>query len=300
MSTEIYYFSGTGNSLVVARDLAIKLNGNLISIPSVMTKVRIRSDAEVIGIVFPVYFSEICGIPLIIQRFVEKLENLGSKYVFAVCTHKGGPSMTIEHFEKLLKLHGGNLASGFTVKMSVPYSTSLKMKRAFFHKDFNNIDTRSKDSAQLQKLYASWEKKLEVISNYVSGREEGRFETQGSLRKAIAAPYRFLMKFMYSIRYKQLAEASHLPFNELIHLADKSFQVNEKCNGCGICARICPVSNIEMVHNRPVWQHHCENCIACFQWCPRGAIHGEIVAYEKKYHHPNVKLSDMLTHNGSL
>lgn len=55
MKTEIYYFTGTGNSLVVARDLTKELNGELIAIPSVMSKETINIDAEVIGIVFPVY-----------------------------------------------------------------------------------------------------------------------------------------------------------------------------------------------------------------------------------------------------
>jgi hypothetical protein len=35
MSTEIYYFSGTGNSLVVARDIARKTGGRLIPIATV-------------------------------------------------------------------------------------------------------------------------------------------------------------------------------------------------------------------------------------------------------------------------
>jgi flavodoxin len=32
MSSEIYYFTGTGNSLAIARDIAGKTNGKLISI----------------------------------------------------------------------------------------------------------------------------------------------------------------------------------------------------------------------------------------------------------------------------
>ncbi len=43
MSVDVYYFSGTGNSLAVARDIAEKTNGKLISIPSVMSKDRIRN-----------------------------------------------------------------------------------------------------------------------------------------------------------------------------------------------------------------------------------------------------------------
>jgi flavodoxin len=50
--TEIYYFSGTGNSLVVARDIAERMEGNLIAIPSMMDKERITTDADIIGIVF--------------------------------------------------------------------------------------------------------------------------------------------------------------------------------------------------------------------------------------------------------
>ncbi len=83
MSTEIYYFSGTGNSLAVARDIARKTNGKLIPIPSIMDKERIKTDADVIGIVFPVYYEPYGGVPLIVRRFVRKLEGIGSKYIFA-------------------------------------------------------------------------------------------------------------------------------------------------------------------------------------------------------------------------
>lgn len=36
MGTEIYYFSGTGNSLAVARDIAVRIGGRPIPIPSVI------------------------------------------------------------------------------------------------------------------------------------------------------------------------------------------------------------------------------------------------------------------------
>ena len=55
MSVDIYYFSGTGNSLAVARDIAEKTIGKLISIPSVMNKNKIKTNAEVIGVVFPLH-----------------------------------------------------------------------------------------------------------------------------------------------------------------------------------------------------------------------------------------------------
>lgn len=54
---EVYYFSGTGNSLAVARGIADNTNGKLISIVSIIENERIISNADVIGIIFPVYHS---------------------------------------------------------------------------------------------------------------------------------------------------------------------------------------------------------------------------------------------------
>jgi flavodoxin len=47
MSIDIYYFSGTGNSFVVARDIAQKINGKLISIVSVSNKEKINTMANI-------------------------------------------------------------------------------------------------------------------------------------------------------------------------------------------------------------------------------------------------------------
>ncbi len=97
MSTEIYYFSGTGNSLYVARDIAEKTNGKLISIPAVMNKQSIKTDANSIGIVFPVYMAHLYGIPLIVERFIKKLEDIGSKYIFGISVGISGSGFKIQN-----------------------------------------------------------------------------------------------------------------------------------------------------------------------------------------------------------
>jgi flavodoxin len=73
MSTKLYYFSGTGNSLVVARDIAAKIDGKLIPIPAVMDKEIIKIDADVLGIFSPTYCMRMPGI---VERFIGKLTNL--------------------------------------------------------------------------------------------------------------------------------------------------------------------------------------------------------------------------------
>jgi ferredoxin len=274
MSTEVYYFSGTGNSLFVARQIVEKTNGKLISIPSVINEERIRTEADVVGIVFPVYYAtNDCGIPRIISRFVRKLESPNSKYIFAVCTSGSMPGTTLENLSKLIASEGGTLASGFIIKV--------------------NNEKLSKEKQD--KMLAEQKEKLDAVSKYVLARKRGKLETRGILRKIVLAPALYLaIKPLFLRRYRKLSGSAGLPFSELIPLADRTFRVDARCSGCEVCARVCPVDNIRLVDDRPVWQHHCETCLACYSWCPQAAIGGEIVSYNTRYHHPAVKLADML------
>lgn len=78
MSAKIFYFTGTGNSLSTARDIARKLDdAQLVSIPTVINKTNIEADAPIVGVVFPVY---IWGMPKMVVDFAEKLELKDGQY----------------------------------------------------------------------------------------------------------------------------------------------------------------------------------------------------------------------------
>ncbi len=269
----IYYFSGTGNSLVAARSIAKKLNGTLVSIRSEMKKESINIETNTIGIIFPAYYaSNDCGIPLILRRFLKKLENLDSKYVFAVCTHGGMPGSTIENLKTAIEKRGGKLACGFVVKMR----------------------NKNISAAKQLKQRIDMEKKVREICDFVSAQKNGKFETRGLIRKIVLAPLRGLEKVVFPYRYRKLSGGINLPFDELVPLADNSFRVSTRCNGCGICAKVCPTNNIDIINGKPVWLHHCETCYGCYSWCPNKAIYGDIVSYNDYYRHPEIQLSDML------
>jgi ferredoxin len=144
------------------------------------------------------------------------------------------------------------------------------------------------------KLSANWRKKLEEICDTVTNRQEGKLETTGPITKMALSPYLAMEYRIGLARYRRLSGRKDGSYKELVPMTDMGFRYNEKCNGCGICANICPTDNIKLVDKKPVWQHHCESCYACFQWCPREAIGGDTPRYEKKYHHPAVNLKDML------
>ena len=286
MSFEIYYFTGTGNSLAVARDIAEKTNGKLISIPVVMNKQSIKTDANSIGIVFPAYMAHLYGIPLIVERFIEKLEDIGSKYIFAVCTCGGYESVnalpTLKNLAKLIKSLGG--------KLSAEYSIRLPMNNL----DYSHIPIPIDKNQET--MFKKCEIKLDVIYQRITNGEKDKHRVIKSLFNISMTPVYLMLQNSYLKalkKYSKEPDDTNLKYYELMPLTDRSIYVDEKCDGCGICAKVCPVQNIEIIESKPVWQHHCEMCYACDEWCPVKAIHHWGRAAGIKYHHPNVNISDM-------
>lgn len=72
--------------------------------------------------------------------------------------------------------------------------------------------------------------------------------------------------------------------------------VNEdKCTGCGTCARICPMSNIAVDEKAGIGPH-CTICLGCVHVCPHQAIsiNGREAIKERQYRHPDIKLKDLI------
>jgi len=284
MATEIYYFSGTGNSLAVARDIAEKTNGKLIQIASVIDKVGIKTDADVIGIVFPTYYEPYGGVPLIVRRFIAKLENIQDKYIFAICTYGSVSVNALVFLNKILMERGGSLAAGFTVNM--PYNMGGS--------SLNNPEKQ-------QNMFRVWEENLDLLCEHIHARRKVRFDIPNVLAgkiygliRFVVTPIIFLFKPTTIRRLKQYYDLDNGSYAEMLPYMDRSFHVTDKCEGCGTCARICPVENIELVDERPEWLHNCEFCLACFHWCTQGAIESHELENTVRYHHPAVKIKDML------
>jgi ferredoxin/flavodoxin len=290
VSTTIYIFSGTGNSLAVARSLAERIAARPVSISRAMAHDVVVPDADAIGLVFPVYHK---SIPLIIKRFVEKLRIRDDAYVFAVCTCGDSTGLSIEHLRQLLRSRGAELAAGFGVQMPYNYLTPAPVLHGFFR----SFSLREVPIEKQQALLARAKEKVEGIAASVRARESGTFETRCDVLTRLADRFNLpetLAKPVW-LRVAGVDEPTKLSFLESRQLMDRAFWSDEACNGCGICGRICPVYNIEMVNGRPAWQQRCEQCFACLQWCPQEAIQfGAKTMGEKRYHHPDVTVADMM------
>ncbi|MGD8997521.1 MAG: EFR1 family ferrodoxin [Anaerolineae bacterium] len=290
MPIDICYFSGTGNSLAVARDIADRTGARLLSIPSAMAHETVTSGADAMGLVFPVYHK---GIPLILKRFVEKMGDLGGKYLFAAYTYGDTPGLAARDLSRLVQSRGGRLAAGFGVHMPYNYVTPSPVLRGFF----SSFKLRQIPAEQQRALFAASHGKTERIAALVSARQSVRLETTSDVLTRLADRLGLsetLGKWAW-LKIAGVEEPTDVSFLESRQLMDQAFRADRQCTACGICATVCPVSNIEMVEDKPSWQHRCEQCFACLHWCPEEAVQfGGNTFGGKRYHHPDVTLADMV------
>ena len=97
MSTEIYYFSGTGNSLHVAKELQRRIpEAKLLPITGLADKETVTSSGETVGFVFPHYAS---SLPKLVHAFIQKLDLGSARYLFAIATRGGTKTMAFSSFD---------------------------------------------------------------------------------------------------------------------------------------------------------------------------------------------------------
>ncbi len=274
MKPVIYYFSGTGNTLFVARDIAKGLDASLVPIASLSDNAAVEV-AEVTGLVFPVYYGEL---PIIVREFAGKLTNPDGKYIFAVCTFGGSAGDSLRTLKTIVRSRGGDVSATYGVHM--PQNAFYK----FWEKH--------------EPLYRNWrKKKLKKVLDNTATQKKGDY-FRNVLFDIIFKGIQAYVRPKYRQSFLKLSGGPEdASLDELIHLNDTSFSVLDRCTGCGICAKVCPVNNIVLVENRPVWQHRCENCIACYNFCPEKAIRNGIASENYYYRHPDIKLKEMIIRN---
>ena len=121
MAVQIYYFSGTGNCLSVARVVAESAGCTPESIAEVVRRSRISTPADTVGIVFPAYLAPLYGVPLMVDTFIRRLDDIHSKRLFAVCSCGGYEIVNavppLKNLAKLVRALGGRLFAQYSVRL---------------------------------------------------------------------------------------------------------------------------------------------------------------------------------------
>lgn len=257
MSTTVLYFSGTGNSLMVAQTLTRQFS-DARSIPlAELTNLGednlLKIDSETVVFVFPVYAS---GIPVIVRESLKRIRFSGAPYVCAIATCGSSPGAAVGIFASELQKHLSiKLSAGWALVMPGNYTPLY----GAFSGQVNNA------------MLASASERLQKLIPLIASRTAAELETTPS-------PFSWLFWFIWK------------GFAGWVGRSDRHFRALSACTGCGLCEQVCPVGNIRLSSaRRPVWQHHCEQCMACLQFCPVEAI--QFCWWTKgrrRYRHPQV------------
>ncbi|OPX62853.1 MULTISPECIES: EFR1 family ferrodoxin [unclassified Methanoregula] len=263
MKTVIYYFTGTGNTLAIVRDLAAELgDSELVPVPEMMRRQEIACDADAVGIAFPVYFLDL---PEIVEGFVRKLRFTGRSYIFGIATCGERPGGALFSLQALLEEKGQALASGFVFVMPENF--------------IGPVDLMG-DAPHRQDKYAAARGRIAPVAAMIRERKQSLPEGNPSAILRIGG--------------KITRSLATTLYNTPRHL-----RATCRCNHCRTCERICPARNIVVEKDAVIFGNSCTQCYACIHWCPQGAIEiGRRTAGKPRYHHPDVTLADMLRQRG--
>ncbi len=264
MKTDIYYFSGTGNTVHVAKELEKRLaNVTLKPIISELKKDNeIKTEAEVVGILFPIHAHTF---PQIVEKFLRKVDITSAKYVFAMATRLCATKV-FNSMNRILKKKGKTLDASFAVNTPVNYLPVFPVPKP----------------DEVAKIELALQTRLDTIQPIITNQETFHEHTG----------------FLVFILANTLLAFNHFMFKNTKYFGlQKSFYADEKCKSCGTCERICLSNKITLVDGKPVWDHNiqCMYCFACISYCPSLAIQAKGKRTKKKgrYHHPEISVKEI-------
>ena len=229
----ILYFTATGNSLYIARQLADE-NTELLSIPQMVKQSRHDFEADEIGIVYPIYGHMP---PNIVREFIKKAK-LTANYKFAVLTYGARKCDAVEIWDEISRKAGNPFDYIATIIMVDNWLPNFDMNEQM------KIDKRIPENLQqITADLASQKHWHEPVT------EEERQMHAGFMAYTHLDPeIGFLMR------------------------SEKYFQVTDACIGCAICTEVCPRGNYVLTSTGVKTEGDCDFCFACIQNCPQKAI----------------------------
>ena len=266
---KLYYHTGTGNSLKIAKDIGSRLGDHqLISISrQVKANQKTLIEGDTIGFIFPVYFARP---PVFLQEFIEKADFGETAYVFAVANGGGLFGRALELLENIFRKKGKSMDSGFIVGMpgNHPKIASMVKKTP-------------------EEYYMRETERVDEIATIVDGHAPHEIESN----------YGLLGFFLSNLAFRT-------PYNlSKDHMLDEILWRDDRCDNCGICEKVCPVDNITLTKSDayssgPIWQHRCINCAACYHHCPKESIQFGKEKPMKRYRHPEIDLTEIIRAKG--
>lgn len=259
----IFYFSGTGNSLYVAKNIANKQGEKIISISKEMNLSKESyhyelKENENIIFIYPIYA---WAPPKIVLDFIDKLKfkNYKNNYITSIATCGENIGNTMNLLSKKLNSKGLKLKSGFSIAMPNNY---------MIMGDVEPEETRLKKIEEANHI-------LQNINNIISSKQNDIFKIEKGPLPG------FMTKIINPLFNKNAINT-------------KKFYTNGKCTGCKICEKVCNTKTIK-VNKKPIWGNQCTGCLACINYCPEKAIEfGKSTVKKGRYTNPQISIDEMI------
>lgn len=245
----VLYFSATGNTEFIAKELAKRTNDECINL---LDRIKKQDFSPVYSekpfiICAPVY---VCEIPRFMTKFLKKLEFTGNKNYYFVFTSGGycGPS--------------GPLLKRVFSKKKMKYlgRAEFKMPRNYVASDSYPMLPKEQVEERIKGAY----NQLDEVATKINNGEK------------LKARHVFLFETLITV----LINPSWCKKK----LTAKDFYVKDNCLGCGKCEKLCPLNNVKMIDGKPVWGNQCTHCMACICNCPVKSIeYGNITQNKENY-----------------
>lgn len=258
----IFYFTGTGNSLYAAKNVAQHFGEELISISAAVNSSNQPyeynlKENEIVGFVYPVYA---WGPPGIVLKFIEnlKLNNYREHYIFSIATCGANIGNTMKVLDEHLGEKGIRLNSGFSLIMPNNYII------------MGDID---KNEVQKEKLLKT-DAVLKDINKVIDQKAKGVFMLEKGFLPGL------LTGFVNPMFNKNAIDTA-------------KFYASDDCTHCGICEKVCNCNNIK-VNGKPSWGKNCTQCLACIHYCPVKAVqYGKGTGKKGRYTNPYVSVDEL-------
>lgn len=240
---DIYFFSGTGNTMLVVNKMCETFEKKGIDVNNYKIEDSIPDEVNTrhtIGLGFPI--AELSTYDFV-WKFLKSLPQTSSDTdIFMVDTLAGFSGGIVGQLREIVKKKGYN---------------PIGAKEIIMPPNFLYLESEEACNYKIEKGLVKAEKYAEDIMDGKS--KWGRIPILSS------SMYLFSMG---------LLKLSGMKLNQkLIYLnPDK-----EKCNKCGTCVELCPTDNIIIGKDEyPENIMHCEYCLRCTSFCPKKAIPNKI------------------------
>jgi len=248
---DFYYFSGTGNTLLVVKKMRDVFTQEGIQVDLHKIEDSNPEDMDLnhtIGLGFPIAEMSTYNF---VWKFIKALpETALTTEIFMVDTLAGFSGGMVGPLREILKKKGYLPIGAKEIVMPV-----------------NIFYVQDEDTCQ-EKV----EKGLENAEKYAQDIIHGR-------SKWGRVPVLSDAMYYASITGLKLTETN---LNQKLLRLETD---EEECNKCGICYKLCPVDNITMEDEEyPKHDFNCEYCLRCTSLCPRGAISCPVNYKGKTYH----------------